>query len=93
MSERTDVVAAAHALVDEGRFTSELAELVARPTESQNPQRSGEMQAYIEDLLMPRMTACGFECTIHANPLGNPFLVARPQPGDMNELNFCLKSF
>lgn len=77
MSERTDVVAAAHALVDDGRFASELAELVARPTESQNPERIDEMQAYLAELLIPRLSASGFECTVHENPQGTPILVAR----------------
>ncbi|MHA6265223.1 M20 family metallopeptidase [Arenibacterium sp. CAU 1754] len=77
MSERADVIRTAQALVDEGRFTMDMAELVSRPTESQNPQRFEEMPAYLEELLVPRLTASGFTCTIHPNPKGNPFLVAR----------------
>ena len=76
MSSRSEVVSAAQALVDQGQFTDELAVLVARPTESQNPQRHEEMQAYLEELLIPRLSASGFECTIRANPQAGPFLVA-----------------
>jgi hypothetical protein len=36
MSERVDVIRSAQALVDEGRFAKDLAELVFRATESQN---------------------------------------------------------
>lgn len=77
MSDRTDVIRTAQALVDEGRFASQLAELVSRPTESQNPKRADEMQSYLEQMLVPRLTTSGFTCTIHPNALGNPFLVAR----------------
>ena len=77
VSERADVIRSAQALVDEGRFAKDLAALVCRPTESQNPQRVDEMQAYLEELLVPRLVASGFTCTIHPNPQGNPFLVAR----------------
>lgn len=77
MPERADVIRTTQALVDEGRFAKALAELVCRPTESQNPQRVDEMQAYLEELLVPRLAASGFTCTIHPNPQGNPFLVAR----------------
>jgi acetylornithine deacetylase/succinyl-diaminopimelate desuccinylase-like protein len=77
MDGREQVIQTAQALVDNGRFEQELAELVARPTESQNPDRSSEMQAYIDDLLVPRLTKSGFDCAIYPNPSGNPFLVAR----------------
>jgi len=77
MSERAEVVRAAQALVDQGRFASELAALVSCPTESQNPERRGAMGIYLNDLLTPRLTAAGFDCTLHPNPHGNPFLVAR----------------
>jgi len=77
MSERANVIRTAQALVDSGRFSVELAELVSRPTESQNPQRVAEMQTYLEELLVPRLSAAGFTCTLHPNPHGHPFLVAR----------------
>lgn len=81
MSERSDLVAAAQAIVDEGRFAAELAELVARPTESQNPERLDALQSYVDDLLIPRLSASGFECTVHDNPAGSPFLLARRLEG------------
>ena len=81
MSERAEAVRTAQALVDEGRFAVDLAELISRQTESQNPQRRGEMQAYLDEALVPRLIALGFACTIHPNPQGNPFLVARRVEG------------
>ena len=77
MSDRSVAISAAQALLDEGRFAAELAALVARPTESQNPDRYPAMQAYLEEMLVPRLAAAEFSCTIHANPQGNPFLVAQ----------------
>jgi acetylornithine deacetylase/succinyl-diaminopimelate desuccinylase-like protein len=77
MQDRDDVIRQVQTYVDEGQFTAELAALVARPTESQNPDRESEMQAYLEELLVPRLTAAGFTCAIHPNPEGHPFLVAR----------------
>lgn len=77
MSSRDQAIRSAQALVDDGRFVSELAELVARPTESQDPARANEMQRYLSDLLMPRLVAAGFDSEIHPNRYGNPFLVAR----------------
>lgn len=77
MSRRNAVIEAAGRLVDDGRFEADLAALVARPTESQNPDRAHEMRGYLEDLLVPRLAAAGFDCTIHPNPEGPPFLVAR----------------
>lgn len=77
MPERTDVIRKAHSLVDSGLFTDNLAQLVACPTESQNPARSAEMLSYLVDLLIPRFEALGFDCKVHSNPEGPPFLVAR----------------
>ena len=77
MTKRTRLIQAARALVDEGTFEKDLDKLVSRPTESQNPQRSGEMQSFLEDLLVPRLRETGFDCKIHPNPFGNPLLLAR----------------
>ncbi|MEP0944905.1 MAG: M20 family metallopeptidase [Rhizobiaceae bacterium] len=77
MAERNEVIEAAKALIDNGQFERDLAELVACPTESQTGQRHNEMQAYLEDLMVPRFNDLGFNCSLHPNPQGNPFLVAR----------------
>lgn len=77
MSTRDQAIQAAQALADDGRFISELADLVALPTESQDPARADEMPLYLAELLVPRLTAAGFECSVHPNRYGNPFLVAR----------------
>lgn len=76
-SKRADIVRAAQDIVDSGRFASDLAELVARPTESQDPGQQAEMRPYLDDLLVPRLEGAGFSCQVHGNPSGNPFLVAR----------------
>ncbi|MDU8925949.1 M20 family metallopeptidase [Alisedimentitalea sp. MJ-SS2] len=81
MTERAEVIRAAQTLADDARFETDLAGLVCRPTESQNPARRDEMQSYLENLLVPRLMASGFACEIHPNPFGNPFLVARRVEG------------
>ena len=62
----------------DGHFQSELADLVRFPTESQNPDRAGDLHRYLQDAIQPRLNALGFVCTIHANPVptGGPFLIA-----------------
>jgi len=63
---------------DAGGFTADLARRVAIPTESQNPERSLALTAYLKDELQPTLESQGFACTILPNPAGKggPFLVA-----------------
>ena len=77
MPTRSEAIDQAQGLVDTGQFASELAQLVSCPTESQNPQRTKEMRAYLEATLVPRLTKSGFTCTIHENQMNNAFLIAR----------------
>ncbi|MEK8053296.1 M20 family metallopeptidase [Ideonella sp. DXS22W] len=58
----------AQALFDSGAFFDTLARRVARRTESQNPERAPELQAYLADELKPVLEAQGFTVTLHANP-------------------------
>jgi hypothetical protein len=46
---RDDVLAAALACHADGRLQAELAQRVARPTESQDPARAGELGAYLDE--------------------------------------------
>lgn len=63
---------------DSGEFQSELAALVARPTESQDPRGKPHLHAYLRKDIAPRLAEMGFECTFHDNPVpdGPPILTA-----------------
>jgi acetylornithine deacetylase/succinyl-diaminopimelate desuccinylase-like protein len=75
---RAAVVDRVHAGFDDGTFLADLARRVAIPTESQEPERAGELRRYLTDELVPAVAALGYETSIVANPAGRgPFLVAR----------------
>lgn len=76
---RAAAVAAAERLFDSGTFTSELADLVARPSPSQVPDSLSGLRAYLEDAIAAPLTALGFDCALHDNPVAGagPLLVAR----------------
>lgn len=63
---------------DSGRFQQELAGLVARPTESQEPAAAGHLAAYLEQAMAPMLQGLGFASRVFPNPVpgGAPFLVA-----------------
>ncbi len=67
----------AQAFFDSGRLQAELAELVAYPTESQNPEQAGELTRYLAHAIRPRLEEMGFDCALHDNPdpRGGPFLI------------------
>ncbi len=81
---RDAAVAAARAAFDEGRFEADLAALVARPTESQDPRGRSHLRAYLEEEMAPRFARLGATCRIADNPdpAGGPFLVAERHEGD-----------
>ena len=54
--------------VDSGDFQTELAALVARPTESQDPRGEPHLHAYLREAISPMLAELGFVCRIHANP-------------------------
>ncbi len=62
---------------DSGAFKTDLARRVAIPTESQNPDRAGELKRYIEAEMVPALEALGFRCRLltHEKARG-PFLAA-----------------
>ena len=71
--------AQAEALFDSGQFFGQLAQRVACRTESQNPARGAELQAYLDEQITPALQALGFACSVHANPVAGapPLLTAQ----------------
>ncbi len=69
---------------DEGRFQTDLADLVAYETESQNPEQSAELARYLREAMIPRLSGLGFETQLHDNPEpgAGPILVAERHEGD-----------
>ena len=63
---------------DSGDFIGMLAERVAIPTESQEPDQLPELYRYLRDNIGPYLTPLGYDCEIFDNPVegGGPFLVA-----------------
>lgn len=76
---RGTAIGGAEAYFDSGTFRDDLADLVAYETESQNPAQAGELRRYLNQAMLPRLTAAGFGCVIHDNPVpgGGPLLVAQ----------------
>ncbi|MFC3998046.1 M20 family metallopeptidase [Nocardiopsis sediminis] len=76
--DRSSAITKARDFFDSGRFFTELSELVARPTESQRPERSVALEAYLTDALDPILGELGCTVTVAPNPVdgGGPFLVA-----------------
>lgn len=67
----------ARAYFDDGTFETELSRHVAIPTESRNPIRTREMQAYL-DLVGSTLESMGYRCTVLGDPdcLGQSILAA-----------------
>jgi acetylornithine deacetylase/succinyl-diaminopimelate desuccinylase-like protein len=63
---------------DGGAFFAELARRVAIRTESQNPDRLGELDRYLSAEMRPSFEALGFRCRVLPSPVsgGGPFLLA-----------------
>jgi acetylornithine deacetylase/succinyl-diaminopimelate desuccinylase-like protein len=80
---RDIAVARAAEYFDGGAFKADLARRVAIATESQNPDRAGELARYIADEMKPALEALGFRCRVMRQ--GNwrgPFLVAERFEGE-----------
>ncbi|TDK52382.1 M20 family metallopeptidase [Antarcticimicrobium luteum] len=69
---------------DGGRFQTDLADLVAYPSESQNPDAAPELRRYLVEAMLPRLERLGFTCELFDNPVpgGGPFLVGERHEGD-----------
>ncbi len=74
---REAAIAGAQNYFDRGQFKTDLARRVAIATESQNPERAGELARYVETEMKPALEALGFTCRVmrHAKARG-PFLYA-----------------
>ncbi|WP_306151754.1 M20 family metallopeptidase [Roseovarius sp. MMSF_3281] len=81
---RNSAIDTVSAYFDDGRFQAELGDLVAYETESQNPDQAPELARYLDKAMTARLTAMGFACEIHPNPVegAGPILVAERHEGD-----------
>src|SRR5690348_4542206 len=75
---RQAAIAAAEKYFDSGAFHTDLARRVAIPTESQNPNRSRELAAYLENEMAESLARMGMTTRIFPDPRGKggPFLIA-----------------
>ncbi|HWW06229.1 M20 family metallopeptidase [Collimonas sp.] len=75
---RTEAISKASAYFDDGRFKDTLARRVAVRTESQEAGSTPILLAYLEEQIVPELSAQGFNCQIVANPQAgaSPFLLA-----------------
>ncbi|CAN7153265.1 M20 family metallopeptidase [Bosea sp. LjRoot9] len=74
---RAQAIAHAQDYFDSGSFKSDLARLVAMPTESQNPERAPMLAEYLETEMRPLLEGFGFTCQTLTHPLSRgPFLLA-----------------
>src|SRR4051794_31141558 len=74
---RADAIARARDDFKSGAFLAELDRRVAYRTESQNPNRSVELRAYLEQEMVPAFAALDFESRMIESPSGKaPFLFA-----------------
>ncbi|WP_414474615.1 M20 family metallopeptidase [Microvirga sp. M2] len=74
---RETAIAKAENYFDSGALKTDLARLVAMPTESQNPERAETLTAYIETEMRPLLESLGFTCrTLHHPKAKGPFLYA-----------------
>jgi acetylornithine deacetylase/succinyl-diaminopimelate desuccinylase-like protein len=80
---RDAAIACAQGLLEDGRFTRELAALVAIETESQE-RRLDELRRYLTEAMQPRLHALGFTTAIHDNPdpRGGPVLTGARNEGE-----------
>ncbi|AMJ60575.1 M20 family metallopeptidase [Bosea sp. PAMC 26642] len=75
---RAQAIAHAQDYFDSGAFKSDLARLIAMPTESQNPDRAPVLTQYLETEMRPLFESLGFECRIlHHSIARGPFLFAQ----------------
>jgi acetylornithine deacetylase/succinyl-diaminopimelate desuccinylase-like protein len=75
---REQAIARAHAYFDTGAMKTDLARLVACPTESQNPDRAHELSHYVNHEMQPLLESMGFACQILTHPKAKgPFLFAQ----------------
>ena len=80
---RTEAIARAADHFDSGAFKADLARRVAIPTESQNPERAGELAQYIDSEMKPALEALGFRCRVlRQAKWRGPFLLGERLEGE-----------
>lgn len=81
---REDAVQAAYGYVDSGRLLHDVSRRVRRKTVSADPERTSDIQDYMEQELLPVLGRMGFHVKFHTNPAsaGHPFLLAVRQEPD-----------
>ena len=74
---RSNAVARAREMLHSGEFLAELGRRVAYQTESQNPEKRGDLRAYLTEDLQPAFSQLGFSTKLIESPTGkNPYLLA-----------------
>ena len=80
---RAAAIQSAEHYFDSRQFHTDLERRVAIPTESQNADRTHELQEYLAGELTPSLQALGFECRVYESPVGRtPFLIATRMESD-----------
>lgn len=79
---RLKAIARAEAYFDRGDFVKHLAQLVAVPSESQNPAMAEFSQLYLDELMRPLLERIGFEISISRTKAGAPILTAQRIEGE-----------
>jgi hypothetical protein len=77
-------LAQATACFDDGRLRQAWARRIACPTESQDPARAPQLDAYLREQLAPALEALGFTWRVLGNPVKDtpPFLIAERREAD-----------
>ncbi|WP_209239641.1 M20 family metallopeptidase [Streptomyces oryzae] len=72
-----NLVRRAEEYIDSGAFFAELSAMVGYPTESAQPRSHLAVKAYLDEVLVPKLTDLGCSVAEYANPdpSGGPFLV------------------
>jgi acetylornithine deacetylase/succinyl-diaminopimelate desuccinylase-like protein len=79
---REAAIARAAKYFDSGGFKTDLARRVAIPTESQNPDRAGDLVRYVETEMKPAFEALGMTCRVLTHPKAKgPFLFGERHEG------------
>ncbi|MGK7869179.1 M20/M25/M40 family metallo-hydrolase [Falsiroseomonas sp. E2-1-a20] len=68
MGSREGAIARAISFFDGGGFERRLAELVAIPSTSQDPEGEPHLRRYLEEGMLPWLNRLGFKVAIHENP-------------------------
>jgi acetylornithine deacetylase/succinyl-diaminopimelate desuccinylase-like protein len=81
---RAAAIERASAYFDSGAFAADLGRRVGYPTESADPARAGVQREYLDNEIIPALTAIGCTTRIVQNPVQDwsPFLIAQRQQSD-----------